>query len=319
MRWLLAAPEDGFTEKYIRTTLETMGHEVTSWDFRERFHHHHVEKNRPNAPERVTNEFIDHTREVDHALALKGKALPKPAFRGAQAPVTLWNFDPRNHRENWLDKRARLADVYLTIAEGLVDYWRDRRGATAYWLPEAGHPDYHYPVDVPQAEQVPVGFIGTVQDVEGRTKWLQAVAEEHELHLWGSYPGELQHHDNVVYHGRAEGDEGFREANARCRVVLGRDRDPQLARSYGARLYRTLMCEAFLLTNHTTGALPDWGDVCGVYDGTRDCVGQLRYWVQNPKERRERAQQARERVLAHHTWEHRLERLVNILAKEDLP
>lgn len=309
---VLAAPQDGFTNRYLADALDKWPISVTGYDYREQMRRLAKQTNAtslPPAAAEMGKNLVYEAETADLVIALKGELIPPATFddlRERGVTTALWHFDPRDGRQKWVVERAQAVDHFFTIAEGLLDYY-EPRGVNAHHLWEACDPRRHYPTP-PDGDVVDVSFVGTVEDVSGRAGWLAAIENLHDLHLWGSFPGSFE--DRAWYHGRAEGDEGLRRAIARSKVNLGRDRCPHLTRSYGARLFRTLACGGFVLTNDTTGIRDDFGDCVGVYEDTEDCIEQITYWKESDDTRRARAKKGRQRVIGEHTWAHRAQSLL---------
>lgn len=303
-RVLLVAPLDGHTNLYVRAAFRQLGWKVAQVDYREAVR---------QAGRTLGNVGIVTAAErgkPDLVLVLKGEMVEPStceAIREAGITTALWHFDPRDGTVGWVVERARAVDHFFTIAEGLVP-WYEEREVNAHWLLEGADPEHHRPVDVPR--QWTMGFIGTVDGVPGREPWLSHLAREigTAVHVWGSFPPAAR--PSFVLHGRAAGDPGFCEAVGQTIVNLGRDRNPEIRRSYGARLFRTLAAGGFLLTNRTVGIDHDFKGCVGVYDSDKDCAQQVLHFLGAHEERLRTAAHGRARVLERHLFVHRIRELV---------
>ena len=309
MRVLLAAPFDGHTASYIATALKDQGCTVKRFPYRDLA--------AVLGPAKMGEHLESQSEGFDFVLILKGELIPPEVIgriskRGTK--VALWSFDPRDGKEEWVLERAKSADFFFTIAKGLVAFYRGM-GINAHWLLEACDPFAHQPLGVKEDAIVPVSFIGTVTDVLGREQWLQHVHDHFgadKMAIWGSFcPPRLRD----VYRGRAQGDSGFCEAVSQSLVNLGADRNPEIDRSYGARLFRTLAARGYLLTNDTQGIYQDFSGYVSVYRNTPDCLKQIQWALEHPEQRALIAQRGRDFVLRQHTFKNRMEELVGIVTK----
>lgn len=316
---LLVAPEDRATGRYIRDAFMAEGWLVSSWDYREYAAQLAYQGNAPETINGAVGQRFIHNVDAlkcDLVLVLKGEAIAPAALAEAQGrhKIALWHFDPWQAQEPWVVERARAVGHFLTIAKGLVPWYKDQ-GVNAAWLSEGCDPEVHKPYPATSI-QYPVSFIGTVAGVPGREEWLAEIgrALPGNLHIFGSFPAAVPSVGQVRYHGRAEpGDEGLARVVSESGINLGRDRHPEIERSYGARLYRTLAAGGFLLTNQTAGIEEDFRGCLDTYDSTESCVERIRYHGAHPEGRAKMAERGRALVLAKHTFRHRVRELVRMV------
>ena len=85
------------------------------------------------------------------------------------------------------------------------------------------------------------------------------------------------------------------------------------------RTFEVAACEAFQLVDER-GLMPDMfaGDEMAVFDSLADLLEKIHHFRQRPDERRAYAEKARQRVLAEHTYAHRMLKLLDF-AGERLP
>lgn len=316
LRVLLVAPDDGRTATWIQKALAGLGHKSLIYDYR---------KMAANiGAERMNAQVVALAGEsYDLVLGLKAELVDPHTWAGITMKRTtaVWNFDPRHGQDSWVLDIARNVDHFFTIGKGLVAGYHEN-GINAHWLLEAADPQTHFPVAVRAGAQIfPLSFVGTVENVPGREKWLAAVRDAFPtmFHLFGSFPGTLR---GLHYHGRAEeyaehhlkrrfhGDDALNLVVSHSTVNLGRDRNPEIAKSYGARLFRTLAAGGFLLTNHTIGIEEDFAGCVGIYNDDDECIKLIRHYLESGKVRKDRAERGRALVLAKHTWTHRTTELL---------
>lgn len=298
MRVLLVAPIDSHTNKYIANAFTQIGWDVHAWDYR-------AMVGACGGVLGMNEALLVKACGYDLVLVLKGELVSPEALRSIAAPTALWHFDPRDGKAAWLVERAQAVTRFFTIADGLVD-WYGEQGIEASWLLEGCDPQHHRPV-TPQGDRVALSFVGTVEGVAGREAWLKGLAARWPLEVWGSFPSESL---RGVHRGRAQGDAGFNQVVSRTVINLGRDRNPDIPRSYGARLFRTLAAGGALLTNNTQGIRDDFGDCVLVYDDDAHCAQLVEDALEHPDRLVELAQRGRKRVLESHTFRHRVEELL---------
>ncbi len=308
-RVLLVAPHDGHSGHYVARAFEALGWDVSPFDYR-------IVAAVEGVPA-MNDALMQRAALADLVLVLKGELvspLTLESMRSVGLVVAVWNFDPRDGQEAWVLERARAASHYFTIAKGLVASYR-AQGINAHWLLEAADPDLHRP-DVEAQRVAPTqptaSFIGTIQDVPGRAEWLLDVATcfPDQVRLWGSFvPPNLA----PWHHGRAAGDAGFNHVVGLTTVNLGRDRNPEVERSYGARLFRTLAAGGYLVTNDTLGIYEDWDGCLNIYHDTESCIRLVEWGLAHPERVQAIAERGRQRVLERHTWRHRVVELLDVV------
>lgn len=312
-RLLLVAPNDGATPSYVSRAFTRAKWDVQHYDYRLLGLRHGVSEMNQDLW------AVAHQTRPDLVLVLKGETIHPGILRRitqSRIPVGVWHFDPRDGGEPWVVELARASTTFFTIARGLLPVY-DRVGAKARWLSEAAEPTTHKPYLVYEDDATfGVSFIGTVNGVPGREAWLLRLddALEGGVHVFGSHPGRLA---GGRYHGRAEdyagvpGDGGLSWVVSHSRVNLGRDRNPEIEGSYGARLYRTLAAGGYLLTNKTRGIDEDFPQGClATYADTEECLAKAKAALADPEGLVRVSKRGREWVLAKHTWDHRVPELL---------
>lgn len=313
MRVLIVAPLDGATHAWIRRGFGQSGHEVQEFDYRQVAAKVGVPGMNAELVRLVAARRQPGKAPIDLVLVLKGELVSPATLRESRrhAKVALWHFDPRDGRDGWLVERAAAVDEFFTIARGLGSFY-EGKGVRWHWLLEGADEVVHSPPPKPVEPKYPVSFVGTVKDVQGREAWLQGVARRHGagFHVWGSFCPESLH---PFYHGRAEGDVALRAVIHESAVNLGRDRNPEIERSYGARLFRTLACGGALLTNDTIGLREDFGDAVAIYEKDGDCSEAAAELAVDAARRARMGAKGRALVLERHTFRHRTDEIVKVM------
>jgi hypothetical protein len=209
---------------------------------------------------------------------------------------------------------ARSVDAFFTPSNGLVGWYKRHGVANPHWVPEGCDPDAHNPVQPKPGEPMyPVGFVGTIEGIPEREAFLLELDRllPGQLHLWGSYPGKLagnRHHGRAEEHLGLSPDDALAWVTGHCLVTIDWQRNPEIERTYGARIYRTLSMEGCLLTNKILGIEQDFGppgENLGVYVDAADCARQVEHYIQDAAARQAMAQRGRQLVRQRDTWDHR--------------
>jgi len=103
----------------------------------------------------------------------------------------------------------------------------------------------------------------------------------------------------------------------RSRIVFNRHIDAAGAYANNLRLYEVTGSGALLLTDWKTNMdeIFSPGIECVAYRDTADCVQQANFYLQNDEKREQIAQAGRRRVIAEHTYEHRVDELLRVIEK----
>jgi spore maturation protein CgeB len=90
----------------------------------------------------------------------------------------------------------------------------------------------------------------------------------------------------------------------------------QMPQAVNQRVFDVPACGGFLLTDrqHDLDELFEPGEVA-VYDGADDIADRTSFWLSHGVERRQLAEQARRRVMAHHTYGRRMQQLLDVLVR----
>ncbi|MDX1510716.1 MAG: glycosyltransferase [Nitriliruptorales bacterium] len=84
------------------------------------------------------------------------------------------------------------------------------------------------------------------------------------------------------------------------------------------RLYDALAAGGFVLSDRVDGIEEEFAGAVITYKGREELADLLEVWLEDPTGRRRRSTIGRHHVLAHHTWQHRVDQLLNELHARDL-
>ncbi len=165
----------------------------------------------------------------------------------------------------------------------------EAKGRKCVWFPNAYPLDLIKPLDV--EKNCNVGFCGNYCN---RKDWIDAIDQEVGVKR-----------DIFVI-----GDDMVRAING-YRIHFNRN----IANDINYRTFETLGCGTFLLTNRTDrlDELLKDGEHLVVYDGIRDCISKVKYYLDHEDERETIALKGHKYVRGHHTYDNRAQRFVDIV------
>jgi spore maturation protein CgeB len=316
--------------EYIERAARSLGHEILGFDDRQFVFPGRVRQRFP-----VLQRFdvwllnrrlvrVVRQQRPDLLLCAGGeRILPAAveASRLAGVPTALWTIDTVKPS----DPRLPLAphfDVVFCAGSEMIEALRGsvlRSGP--HWLPFACDPELHRPAQL-STREVPlygcdVVFVGSLHPslYPGRLAMLEALAD-FDLGIWG--PGANALPAASPLRGKVRGDgvglEQWTRIYSASKVVLCAHYDGPGPVSLQAspRVYEVLACGGFLLCD-------DRPDVRALFTDGRDLViftdlsdlrRKVQQYLDRDNERREIAARGRAKVLAEHTYRHRVAALV---------
>jgi len=196
-----------------------------------------------------------------------------------------------------LEKHKQLAqhfDFVFLAQRKYVDVVREAGSPHVFWLPLACDPEIHCRREAPGAKW-DVGFVGTVDQAPPRRKFLlDRIASNFHLNCDRKFMeemAELYSRSRIVFNNAIHDDLNMRVFEGMCSgSLLVTDRAP------GSGLDELFQDRKHLVL-YEDGALID----------------TLRHYLDHPEERERIARAGMEEVLAHHTYEHRIETMIATL------
>jgi hypothetical protein len=243
------------------------------------------------------------------------------AIRRAVPGVVIIHFfgDYRDHVIPWVVNIGRQVDrTVMQIDGGALVKAYEQAGCknVGYW-PAGTDSSLYSPIAV--GKEYDVVFMGTLGHGPGRFPWYEgrerlataiASAGVH-LHVFGSGWAELAKRPNITHH-RYVGSKGFSEACSKAKVALAYSTDRVPGYTSWPRVLNTMACECFMLTRW----FPKIDDIFENYKhlawfkSIREAVELTRHYIEHEGERYRIAAEGRCEVLARHTWDHRIARML---------
>ena len=215
-------------------------------------------------------------------------------------------------------ERARLADLFLVTNTGQLEAFRKLGIRRPVFWPQA-FDEETYASDAAVSPDLvsEVAFIGNPEPAH-RQQLLERIDRTFELKIWG------RGWDVVA--DKFRGIQGRQilpqEYGAVCRaakVIVGRDAARDVELCFSNRLWLTLGCGGFLVTNYVPGfeTLFENHKHLVWYRSPEECVELIGDYLGRPEDRARIAQAGCELVRQKHTYVHRARELVTLV--EDLP
>lgn len=253
--------------------------------------------------------------------------LPKTvdALREMNIKTTLWTIDvPR-----WFEPIREAAPHYDFVFTGgseAYELLEDLRIKHLHWLPFACDPDFHRPVELTKEERVKydcdVCFVGSGWEslYPYRRKYLEALVD-FDLGIWGPGWEDLSTRSPLrrfIRGGETRPDEWVKIFSTAKIIFHSHFRDPAgKIPCYQAapRVYEALACGGLLVVDRQPDVLRLFnpGEDLAVFDSVEELVERAAFFLRHAKEAGKIAQNGRKKVLAHHTYRHRIKEILDIV------
>ncbi|HSB67768.1 MAG TPA: glycosyltransferase [Candidatus Methylomirabilis sp.] len=316
--------------EYIERAIRALGHSLSTFEDREFLLPGRLREAIPPLGgfdlRRLNRRLADAARRErpDLLLCVGGeRILPRTveAARAAGARTALWTVDTVKPD----DPRIPLAPHFDFVFCGGREMVGALQGANLpngpYWLPFACDPELHHPVDASPGGRPPGGcdiaFVGSLhRGIYPRRLAMLETLADFDLGVWG--PGARDLPASSPIYSKVRGDqvpcEEWTRIYSAAKIVLCAHYDGPGPRSMQAspRVYEILACGGFLLCD-------DQSDVRALFEDGKDLVifrdpddlrQKAQHYLARPEERRAIAGRGREKVLAGHTYRHRIASLL---------
>ena len=301
------------TPTHIADALRRLGHEVTV------IHYGHWKR---RLGERLGDWLLlrrVRARRPDLVLVWKGcisLSLLEQARRLCKTAVVCVDWFPE--LPPGVRERAHLADLFLVTNRGQLETFRAIGIPRPVFWPQAFDVEgYKSANTVPPDLACDVAFIGNPEPVH-RQQLLRRVDEEFDLKIWGrgwwvvegQFSG-IQRRQILPHH--------YAAVCRAAKVIVGCDAARGVELCFSNRLWLTLGCGGFLVTNYVPGfeSLFENHKHLVWYKSPEECIELIRDYLARPEDRERIARAGCELVRSKHTYRHRAEELVKLV--EELP
>ncbi len=207
------------------------------------------------------------------------------------------------HLGTWREHAARFFDVVFVAQKDYVDRFRRALGHDqVHWLPLAAAADVHRQMDLPRIYDV--GFVGNVALAHRGT------ARARRLKLLGE---RFRTNDFT----RSYTPEEVGQVYSQSRIVF----NTSIAGDVTMRLFEGAACGALVLTDSIANGLEELfqvGREIVTYSDDAELLEKIEYYLSHEQERQAIAAAGHCRAVREHTYEHRVQKIVDIMSGADL-
>ena len=188
---------------------------------------------------------------------------------------------------------AKAFDVVFVAQRAYLPDFEKAGCRHVHWLPLACDPEIHRPHDLPK--RYDVGFVGSLTPYNPRRKELLERLKQH-----------------VPVHVTRCFLEDMARVFSQSKIVFNQC----IRNDLNMRVFEALACGSLLLTDEADGLSELFQDRkhLVVYRDERELVALAKHYLEHPEEREAIAQAGRAEVLARHTYAHRVEEMLRVIA-----
>jgi hypothetical protein len=303
---------------YYKAGFESNGHRVLCFD--------------PSSMKDASKKVFEFTKSSKPDFILHTKdELPAEIFQELRSLTRVIQWYPDLTIHPWLPPYVRAADLFITMAEGLVEEFQ-KDNTNVFWLTQAFEPSFFRIREITSEDRKTfsseVTFAGTLGSkpyyLHRRRHLTRVMDEGFQLKWWGPrMPRKFSTLPLLfgglgkAYGGKFIWGEEYAKAAQLSKVFLAFDAMPNIRKSMSARMYTAVGCGAFYLCQHVEGIeevlLP--GKEIVTFQSEQEMIDMIRYYLKNDKERKRIAETGRGRILKDHTYEIRTREMLRIIEK----
>jgi spore maturation protein CgeB len=267
-------------------------------------------------------------------LMTKGKGVGEGWLDAAHSRATLvvqWHPDPI--LDETVLRLAKRVDFFFTMAQGLVEDFRQAGVSRVAWLSQGFAPSFFEPGEIsPESRALfrsTLSFVGNLSELPEyviRRRALNRILREGiDLKWWGPLPARKLRNLSFflsrlrrAYGGRFLYGREYAQVACLSRIFLGIDRAPKIRNSMSERLYMAVGCGAFYLCQHIQGIeeVLEPGREIETFASEGEMMDKIRFYLPREDLRRKIAEQGRRRVLSQYTYRHRFHAMFSGLERE---
>jgi hypothetical protein len=303
---------------YYKAGFESNGHRVLCFD--------------PSSTKDAFKKVFEFTKSSKPDFILHTKdELPAEIFQELRSLTRVIQWYPDLTIHPWLPPYVRAADVFITMAEGLVEEFQ-KDNSNVFWLTQAFEPSFFRIREITpedrktfSSEVTFAGTLGSKPYYLPRRRHLTRVMDEgFQLKWWGPrMPRKFSTIPLLIgrlgkaYGGKFIWGEEYAKAAQLSKIFLAFDALPNIRKSMSARMYTAVGCGAFYLCQHVEGIeevlVP--GKEIVTFRSEQEMIDMIRYYLKNDKERKRIAETGRDRIIKDHTYEIRTREMLRIIEK----
>lgn len=341
---ILGQMKDLQTGTYLFNSIEELGYKAGFIDIRAIV----TDKGIVPGQQAILDEIDKLNFDADIVIVLKGLEMSIDTLTAVRKKfkdkiLCNWFFDVKlAGTDIWKNGKfypaIKLYDYFFCSLKGVADKLKENGFKNVYHLAEACYPklngEQHMNFFQEKKYGEDISFIGTIGlsfAHKNRIEYLSRIIREgFNINIWGNIAGEAKTIPMEIRHSMTNTPVINDSHSLVCQtslVNLGIDQDPTLEYSWSARLYR-IMCAGGLYLSTPTKGLEDFfninlfpdeitkdQDLVVFYD-ENDLVKKLDFLLEHDDIRDSIRKNGQKKVLAGHTFVHRIKELINIVNKE---
>lgn len=202
-----------------------------------------------------------------------------------------------------------LADLFLVTASGLHEQYRSAGIRNPIFFTDAcdrhDHVRRHAILPVWKSD---VAFVGAARADEPRVELVQRISQACRMKIYGKNWEQFGIQPTL----REVGPRGYGLICSGAKIVLGADATSDIEGHWSNRLWLTLGCGGFLLTNYVKGMEKIFENRKHLvwYHDEQECVSLVREYLARPDERKSIADEGYRFAHEHHTFNHFADRVL---------
>jgi spore maturation protein CgeB len=332
---------ESFSE-YIEAALKKLGHEVLIFDWYKFFFPGRARQKLPFLQsleiKRINNALLKKVKKFrpDIVLIAGGFTINSDtinAIKQLENITTInWSADyPRNF-EYHIETGPYFDYLFTSAADGLKNY-RKRGHKNGHWLPFACDADIHKPIDVSEKERekysCDVCFVGS--NYPERVAILEKLSG-FNLGIWGIGWDKLPSNSPLKQHirGGVSRPEEWTKIYSCSKIVLNILSlkldgaidlvDPEYGHIANTRVFEALGCGAFQLVELKSDVIKLFktGDHLVCYEDSNQLIKLIKYYLNNPEDRKRIANNGRRIAIEKHTYQHRINEILSTISNNQI-
>jgi len=220
-----------------------------------------------------------------------------------QCPIPTACYLVDVHLGHWREAAARFFDVVFVAQQDYIPLLRRVVGHNqVYWLPLAAAPDVHRNLGLDRVYEV--GFVGNISRAHRQTarhRRLALLAERFKTN-------DFRRHYSPIQVG---------EVYSQSKIVF----NTSIAGDVTMRVFEGTAAGALVLTDPVQNGFAELfkpGQEVVVYQDDEDLVARVQYYLEHSQEREAIASAGRTRTLAEHTYQHRVQTIIDRMTASDV-
>lgn len=316
--------------EYIERAIGALGHELIVFNDRDHTFPKLLRK-RVKILQQISLGIINrnlvtlvHRTQPDIVIAIGGDRITSKALKQLADDglcTVLWTIDPPINFQPIINSAPFYSFIFCLGTEA-IELLRRAGINNSHWLPMACDCAQHRPFKLSKKEQEHYGhdivFVGSYYP--NRAELFEKLAD-FNLGIWGPGWDKLEMKSKLRFHIKAAHTtslEWVKIYSASKIVLTTHYRDPKgRIQVYQAspRVFEAMACGAFVISDHQRDvmALFKDGEHFVSYNGHKDLISKIKFYLKNPAERKKIAARGRQEVLSNHQYVHRIEKLLSII------